>query len=53
MRGFLRMELVDDLRRTHEPRNIYNSRVRGTGYSDQIISNENQIQIVFSLLTLL
>ena len=35
MRGFLQMELVDDLRRTHEPKNKNNLWARVTGYSDQ------------------
>ena len=35
MRGFLRMELVDKLRRTHEPKNTNNLRVIDTVFSDQ------------------
>ena len=52
MRAFIRMELVDDLRRTHELKNINNLQARVTGYSDQKIIHGNQIYIVFSLLTL-
>ena len=35
MRYFLRMELLDDLRRTHKPNNKNNSRACGTGCSDK------------------
>ena len=57
MRGFLRMELVDDLRRTHEPKNINNSRARGTGYSDQNIlsweANPDSFEILDTLIVIL
>ena len=43
MRGFIRIELVDDLRITHEPKNTNISRARDTGYSHQRISHGKQI----------
>ena len=53
VRGFILMELVDNLRRISKPENINNFWTHDTGSIDKKNSHWNQIQKVLSFLTLL